>query len=387
MISRLRLLGLLCTTSWACAQTWDDLVTVRNPQYPYSQLLQFKAGMLGAVATDEDPAAGLDSQLAVDGHAFYHDEAFGSQTGQLDAYAGRDGLLASVTDGRLVGGETRTRLELKARLWPFYREGFYRDDAFVPVGRYEGRDYEGYLGFGREASPGLFVEFGAFYGRKEFERNDDTAANYVIPGDYDVYGGRIFMEQGTVQLDRRTGLPQDGFILTLVGEREWNDSEGTFGVVSGFESELPSAVWRARGRIEWYLPQSDGVTWEIFANGRLTDEQDRVVNSQAEHPQGDLWVDAQVRLRFHLGDAITLSPFAAGQYLQIVDEAGTGSDNPFFYGGGFEGWLHFSDALSLNTWYSYLNNESRPSVSISEDVHGEHMFFAGMVLRFGGTRR
>ena len=58
-----------------------------------------------------------------------------------------------------------------------------------------------------------------------------------------------------------------------------------------------------------------------------------------------------------------------------------------FFGGGAEMWLNFSDALSLNAWYSYLNNESRPPVSTTEDVYGEHMFFVGMVLRFTGVRR
>ena len=46
-----------------------------------------------------------------------------------------------------------------------------------------------------------------------------------------------------------------------------------------------------------------------------------------------------------------------------------------------------SEEVSLHGWYSYLNNEARPSVSIQEDLRGQHMFYLGGVLRFGGTRR
>jgi hypothetical protein len=82
-----------------------------------------------------------------------------------------------------------------------------------------------------------------------------------------------------------------------------------------------------------------------------------------------------------------VTPFLAGQYLQVRGESGIGSSSEFFYGGGVEAWVHFSETLSLTSWYSYLNNESRPTVSISEDVHGEHMYYAGMVVRFGARRR
>jgi hypothetical protein len=119
----------------------------------------------------------------------------------------------------------------------------------------------------------------------------------------------------------------------------------------------------------------------------MADETDRIVNYDATRPQGDIYGDAQLRYRFALGDWMSVSPFVQGQYVQAVGEDGAGGGDEFFYGGGAEAFLHFSDIISLNAWYSYLNNESRPSVSIQDDIHGEHMFYAGMILRFGGSRR
>jgi hypothetical protein len=369
------------------AQSYDDLTTFRNQRLPFSQILQIRAGAFGSLAKDKDPAAGLDDELAWDGSVWFHDDSFGNRNGQLDAYAGRDGFVASIIDGKVVGSDTVSRLQLSARLWPFYREGFYRGSSFVPVGRYEGKDWDAYLGFGREAAEGLFIEFGPYYGKKSFDRNQDTAPNYVIPDDHATYGGRIHIEQNTVQLDRNSGLPRSGFIATAVIEREWNDSQNQFGVTSGFLTELPSAVWRARGKLQWYVPQSSDSAWEILAGAMLTDEKDRVVDYDAQHPQGNLWVDAQLRLRVPVGDSFTLIPFAQGQFVRILQEDGNSADRKLFAGGGLETWLHFSESVSFNAWYSYLSNESRPSVSIDQDLHGQHMFFAGFVLRFGSSRR
>ena len=131
--------------------------------------------------------------------------------------------------------------------------GFYRGDSFVPVGRYEGSDYEVYLGFGRETAENLFVEFGPLWRKNKFERNSDTAPNYRIPDDYSAYSGRFHLEQSTLQLDRRSGMPLGGYQLTVVIEREWNESDGQIGVDSGFQTELPSSVWRGDARLEWYV--------------------------------------------------------------------------------------------------------------------------------------
>jgi hypothetical protein len=371
----------------AGAQSFADLTEVRNPVLPYSALFEIEAGAIGAIANTEDEAVGLKDEISWDGHVYYRDEAFSQRRATLEAYAGRDGLLASLRDGNIVGDDTVTRLELRARPWQFWRDGEYVDggNAFRPAGLYDGSDYEGYLGAGREASQGLFIEVGSFYRANSFSRSDLTAPTFTIPADYDAYGVRIFAEQSSVQLDRRRGVPRDGFVLTLLGEREWNDSRGQFGSAT-FQSELPSAVWRARGRLEWYVPSSDDATWEIFARGSLSDVRDRVYNFEAQRPLGHQWVDGAVRLRLHTTDSLVLTPFVLAQYSRVAAESG-GSTKEFFFGGGAETYLHFSDSISLHAWYSYLDNESRPPIAIDEDVHGEHMFYVGMVCRFGAQRR
>ena len=70
--------------------------------------------------------------------------------------------------------------------------------------------------------------------------------------------------------------------------------------------------------------------------------------------------------------------------------AGVGNGNStseVFFGGGVETFLHFTDSISLHGWYSFLDNESRPSVKVNADVHGEHMAYLGVVMRFGGQPR
>ncbi|HEU4419529.1 MAG TPA: hypothetical protein VFT55_11365, partial [Planctomycetota bacterium] len=145
--------------------------------------------------------------------------------------------------------------------------------------------------------------------------------------------------------------------------------------------------WRVRGRLEWYLPGSDSAIWEIYAHGGWQDELDRVENTQGQRPLGDQWADAQLRLRLHLGRTMTLTPFFHGQYSHVNNEFGTSSTSDFFIGGGLESYLHFSESLSLHAWYSYLDNENRPSIKVDEDLHGQQMFYLGMVLHFAVKRR
>jgi hypothetical protein len=398
-----RSLAALCSAFVAggvSAQSFADLTEARNLLHPYASLLQLEGGAIGTTASnlDDDGASvrppegngfrGLDDDISWDARAYFRDEAFGSRRGTLEAYAGRDGIFAGYTDGKLVGDDTMTRIELRARPWQFYRDGFYRDDELVPNGFYDGKDYQAYLGFGREAQQGLYVEFGPFYERLEFERSRLTGFNpsFVIPADYDAYGGRLYLEQSTVQLDRRRGLPREGFMVTLVGEREWNDSRGVFGTALN-ATELPSAVWRVRGRLEWYIPGSETATWEVFARGGWHDEKDRVQNFEAQRPLGNQWGEAQLRLRLHLGQSMTLTPFFEAQYSRVLEEDGLSSTKDFFFGGGVESYVHFGEVVSLHAWYSYVDNENRPSIRVDNDVHGEQMFYLGMVLRFGATRR
>ncbi len=366
------------------AQSFMDLTESRNAASPYSSVLQLELGAIGAFAEDADADRGLDDAFGPDGKVWYRDEAFGSRRGTIEAYAGRDGVLVSYADGKLISDDTVTRFELRARPWMFYRDGFYRDDRLIKNGFYEGDDYEGYVGFGREAQPGLFIEFGPFYKKLDFARSELTPTTFTIPTDYSAYGIRAYFEQSTVQNDRRRGLPRDGYVLTLIGEREWNDSEGAFGA-DGFTTELPSAVWRARGRLEWYIAGSDASCWEVFANGGWHDEKDRLQNTESQRPLGNQWADAQLRLRLHLGRSLTLTPFVQAQYSRLLREDGFASDKEFFFGAGAEAWWHLGSALSLHSWYSWVDSENRPSIRIDEDVHGQHMVFVGMVLRLGAT--
>ncbi len=372
----------------AAAQSMPDLTDLRNAPRPYSSVFQIEAGAIGSQARQTVPSIGADDDVSWDAKVYFLDESVGSRRGALEAYAGRDGIFASYTDGKLVGDDTVTRLEFRARPWMFYRDGFYRDGDFVANGLYEGRDYEGYLGFGREAQPGLYVELGPYYRSLDFDRSDVTPPTFTVPDGYSAYGGRLYLEQSTVQLDRRRGVPRDGFVLTAIGEREWNDSQGVFGATGGgFSTELPSAVWRVRGRLEWYIPASDSATWEIFGYGGWQDEKDRVQNFEGQRPLGNIWGDGQLRLRLHLGQSITLTPFGQLQFSRVLEEDGTSSTKDFFFGGGVETYVHLGSAVSLHGWYSFLDNDSRPSIRIDEDVHGEHMFYLGMVLRFGSQRR
>ncbi|HEX5054408.1 MAG TPA: hypothetical protein VFZ65_21700 [Planctomycetota bacterium] len=386
------------------AQSFVDLTEARNPPHGYSSVLLVEAGAIGTEATPPrmdpggsgglDPSSGavgnfgLIDDISWDGKAYYRNEEFSSRRGTLEAYAGRDGIFAAFTDGKLVGDDTVTRFEARARPWQFYRDGFYnRDDTLVPNGFYDGADYEGYIGFGREAQQGLYVELGPYYKKLMFGKSKLTPPQFSIPDDFSAYGARIYVEQNTVQMDRRRGLPRDGYMFTLVGEREWNDSRGEIGIVNGFTTELPSAVWRLRGRLEWYIPASEQATWEVYAYGGWNDEKDRVENFEAEHPIGNQWADAQLRMRFNLGSSMTLSPFFQLQYSRVLSEDGGSASQNFFYGGGAETYIHFSEALSLHGWYSYVDNENRPSIRVNNDVHGQQMFYLGMVLRLGKTRR
>jgi hypothetical protein len=381
----LRIVSIAALGAPLLAQRFTDFTEARNRAEPYASIVQIEAGAIGTVAEEGDREFGLDDENSWDGRAWYRDEAFSSRRGTLEAYAGRDGLFAGFADGKLVGDDTITKFEVRARPWMFYRDGFYRDDQLAKNGFYDGSDYEGYLGFGRQAQ-GLYIETGPFYRALSFERSKLTPATFTIPQDYDAYGFRLYLEQSTVQMDRRRGVPREGYVLTLNGEREWNDSDAAFGTAS-FATELPSAVWRVRGRLDWYVPASDSAGWEIFAEGGWHDDKDRVQNTEGQRPLGSQWGEAQVRLRWHLGNSVSFTPFGIAQYSRTLDETGFDSDKNWFFGGGAEMYWHWSESLSMHGWYSYVENENRPSVRVDNDVHGEHMFFLGMVVRFGSKRR
>lgn len=385
------LLPCACAFLWlagqVAAQSFEDLSLVRNRPIPYTSLLQVGAGALAGFASDEDKAIGLESEIGWDGHAYYHTDSVGGRESAIDVFAGRYAAFASVREGSLVGRGTISRLEAKIRYFPFYREGFYSGGDFVPTGRYEGMDYGVGLSLGRNLAEDLYFEGGIFWNRRTFERNGDTPANYVIPDDYNAYGARIWLEHNTLALNRRTGWPDEGFILTVALEREQNDSSRTFGRSGVFESTLPSGVFRGVGHLEWFVPQGDTGVWEIVVDGRVSDKKDRVDNYDAYRPQGHMTFDGELRFRWELGESFYLRPFAKAQFLRILEGDGAGTDNEFFFGGGLEARLDLGETFSLRGHYSFLNNESRAPVSVSKDTFGEHQVFLGVEVRLLATRR
>jgi len=360
-------------------------MTVRNQPYPWASVFQVRAGLRGGVPEDKDVSVGLEDDTSFDGHLYWRARRIGDRT-DMDAYLGRDGAYLGLVDSAVVGDGTSSRLELSTRYYPFWREGYYRGDSFVPTGRYEGQDYEARLGFAQTAGEDMLIELGPFYRRYTFDANEQTAASYVVPDGFNAYGVRLTAEQSTLQLSNANGRPEQGFIMTIVAEREQNDSKGAFGVPGVWEGELPSGVWRGNAHLEWYFPSSQWTFWELVFDGRLSDREDRIANYEAQRAPGHLTVDAELRFRMDWGSA-AITPFAKGQFLRIAEEAGVGSDQKVFFGGGLDFRWDFGDAFTFVTEYSYLNNEFREPIGIDIDQYGEHMFFVGAEIRFGGQRR
>lgn len=371
--------------SWLPAQDYRSLMIQRQRPLPWGDVFQVRAGLRGGVPQDEDTAVGLESDTTLDGHIFWRAQRIGERT-DMNAYVGRDGAYLGLTDSDVVGQGTASRLEFATRYFPFWREGYYRGDSFVPTGRYEGNNYEIRLGFSQDAGQGMNIELGGFYRRYDFDRNDQTAASYVIPQRYNAYGVRITAEQNTLELGPVYGRPESGFIITLVAEREQNDSDQSFGVPGVWEAELASGFWRGEGRLEWYAPNSQSTFWEILIDARLSDREDRIVNYDAQHAPGHLTVDGELRFRIDW-EALSVTPFAKGQFLKIAEESGLGSDQKVFFGGGLDLRLDLGQNFTLVGEYSYLNNEFREPIGVDEDLYGEHMFFVGGEFRFGASRR
>lgn len=369
------------------AQSYRELTFLRDKTSPYASVIQLEAGMLAGFADDQDKDIGLEDKVGWDAHAYMKADRFGDREAVMQAYAGRDGAYFGVLEGGLLGEETQSRLEVDMRYFPFYREGYYRDHDFIPSGRYEGFDWGITLSVAREVSENLRLETGMFYRRNTFDRNGETAFNYLIPDDFNAYGGRMWLEHNTVVLDRVTGRPDHGFLATIGAEREQNDSNAIFGVVGVYESKLPSGVWRGRGHLEWYLPQSKMGTWELIADGELADEDDRVHINDAQKPIGYLWVEGTLGFRFEFDLDLWATPSITAQYVRVVEESGIGNDSEFFMGAGLAAGYDIAENISLLLDYSYLANESRPPVTSSKDTFGEHQLFIGMQATFGAQRK
>jgi len=366
-------------------QLYRELTIARDRPSAFASVLELQAGLLAGLTTDEDPAISLENTLGWDAYALYHSDSFTERKADLNAYAGRDGAYFGVTEGSLGTEGSQNRLEVSMRYFPFYREGFYRSSEFVPTGQYRGKDIGVQLSTARELSTALRLEVGGYYRYHTYSRTAQTASNYIVPGNYNALGVRAWIESNTVVLDRFHGRPVGGMSLTLVGEREQNDQGGDFGVAGTYESQLPSGLWRGYGMLKWYIPQAQGMTWEVFVDGQLTDKKDRIYNADAQKPIGYMWADGYLRFRLDFSDSFAVAPFVRGQFVRVLDESSQNTDQEFFYGGGLDARFEFSESVALVGYYSYLTNDSREPVSTSHDSLGDHRVFIGFQVRLGAT--
>ena len=365
--------------------SFRDFQLVRNRPYHYVEALTLRAGASGTMPGDEDPVVGREETYAPDGFAWYHSDSFTSEGLGFDAYVGRDGAIAVLQQGGMTDGGGGGRLELSTRYFPFYREGFYRRDDWLPTGRYEGRDYGIYGGISTPLDEQAMFEFGLFYRRNSFEANETTGAGYRIPEDYAAYGARVYFEQSTLRLAQQTGLPSDGFLATIKVEYERNTADDAFGT-DLWTSRLPSGLVRGAFHLEWYFPTDGSSVWELRLDASMSDEQDRVHIFDATKPIGVWWADAELGYRLGFGQSLHLTPFGNLQFTRTLDELGVDDEDDFWLGGGLRARFELADSISLLADYSYLSNANRPSISYDEDVYGEHQFFAGIEVRIGASR-
>lgn len=365
--------------------SYRDFQVVRDRPSAYSTALTLRGGVAGVLAEDEDIAAGREDEIMPDGFVWFRSDRFTAQELGIDAYVGRDGAILSLQKHDITQGGGTARLELSSRFFPFYREGFYAGDDWVPTGRYEGSDYGAYFGLSQEVGEGARFEIGPFYRRYDFERSDATSAGYTIPEDYHAYGGRIYLEQNTLELDRESGLPIAGFIGTVRVEYERNDSDERFGTAL-WSTRLPTAFWRGLLHLEWLFPTEGTSVWELRLDGEINDDKDRVHIYDAQKPIGEYWADGTLGYRLALTSGLHVTPFVQLQYTKTPAENGLGAGDDFWFGGGARLRYDFGDSISLLGDYSYLTNHNRPTIAYDEDVYGEHQFFAGLEVRFGSRR-
>ncbi|MBK8979401.1 MAG: hypothetical protein IPM29_26175 [Planctomycetes bacterium] len=364
---------------WYRASGYRDLELARDRPQPASSFLRLRGAATYTLPQDADESVGRTDEFSGYGSVLYHDDAVGDRKSTIDAYAGTDGALLGVREHFDPGSSAI--LEVSARYFPYYREGFYDGDDFVATGRYEGFDWGAYLGLATQ-SEGYTFELGPFYRHYSFSRGDDTAPQYVIPDDYDAFGGRLHLEQSTLQLDRTYRRPVDGFLTAVRVEFEWNTSQGRFGT-DIWKSELPDAFWRGFGHLEWYFPTGDGAV-EFQLDGGVAAAEDRIWAFDAQKPTGHWFGDARLGYRFDLG-GFSFAPYGNLLFTHTIDEVGSDSTDDFWFGGGVKMDWMLDESLSLWGEYSYLNNANRPSISFQNDVWGEHQFFLGLELTFGGS--
>ena len=365
--------------------SYRTLTVTRNRPQPFSNVIQLEGSAAFGFAEERDGApVSVEDEETIDGSLWYHSERFTRNTASIDVYAGRDGAILSVVDKEPPFG-TGQRLELFGQYVPFYREGFYEGENFVPTGQFEGTNWGMYLGVGDSPQEGVYFEAGPYFRVFEFDRNERTLPTYTIPDNFFSYGGRLYLEQSTLQLDPESAKPNAGYLLSVMIEREENTSNRTFGVDAVFASSLPSSLWRARAHFESYLPTGIGVV-ELHATGRLTDEDDRVTNYDVQEAGvGQFFIDTEIRLRIELGP-FEITPLGKYRHQQVAREFGVGESLENQFGGGLYIAYKYGDLLEIFADYSYFEDANRVPISWEQDTLSEHQLFLGGRVRLGAQR-
>lgn len=377
----------LCAAMGTVSAQWhkpdyEDLTIVRNRRWSKKEFWEIRSGVLTGRPNSTNAQRFSEDRTSADGHVYYHAEgAFDRPQSQLDAYVGRDGTYLGWIEGNPNSSQGYSRFELHGRQWGhFIREGFYQSRDFVPVGVYRARDWRARLSFASFIAEGIRMEAGAFYGANEFERYSATAANFRIPDDYNVYGASLRLEENKLERDQMTYLPFRGHILSVWVDREWNQSNTSFGI-AGRQTSLPSAVVRGGAHLEYYFPYTNTGTFILTADGGAGPSNDRVWIHDASKPIGQMWIDGRVDYRILVSDTLTIRPGARLQWLRIDDEFGVSKDKMVFWGAQAEIRLDSSENLAFVLEYSFLSNQSRRPIALKKDSIGEHRLFFGIEFR------
>ncbi len=361
--------------------SFNDLILVRNRPYAENTLLELRLGAAGGIPNNEDESRLAETRASVDGHVYYRQQqAFGRQN-RFEVYVGRDGAYVSLTEGDPKVDKGYTRLELFGRQWGNYiREGFYQGNDFVPVGLYESRDWRVRLSLASKFSGSIRAEGMAYYGKNAFKPYSRTNPAFTLPKDYSVYGIETIVEDNTLQLDRQTGLPYQGYILAAWFQIERTTSDDEFGL-TGRLSSLPDQVIRGGGHLEWYFPYTNTGTFILTADVGLSPDGDRVVMYEPTKPLGQWWGDGMFEFRFLLGDIFTITPGVRVQYSRIFDQFAAAAEDKIFFGGQLRVRANLLDQAAFELEYSFLTNESRRPVGLDRDSIGQHRMWFGVIVR------
>ncbi|PIE25617.1 MAG: hypothetical protein CSA62_00775 [Planctomycetota bacterium] len=358
-----------------------DLTTVRNRTWAKDTWAEVRVGGLMNLPESENKARFTTEETLPFGSVYYRQRSAFGQESRLDGYVGVDGIYGSITEGDPAKDARYSRIEFEAKQWASYhREGFYDGDDFVPTAIYERNYWKGRLSFAMQFTESIKGEAGPFFGQNRFDRNKQTPSGYKLPDGHNAYGFHFRAEDNTLQYDPRTLLPMAGYIATIWGEREWNDSSGDLGF-GGRLRELPKSLWRAGAHLELYVPYTHTGAFIFQADGGWCAEDDYLYMHDAGKPIGEIWVDLRLDYRQLFGSFLSVTPGIRGQWVRLHDEFFGKSKNKFFFGFQLEARVDFSESWGISAEYSYLQNASREAFSVDEDKLGEHRVFVGVEFR------